>query len=396
MTATHHDLAVIGGGILGLAHAAVAAEAGARVLLLERNRHAVGASVRNFGMIWPLGQAAGEPLRRALRSRDRWISLARDAGFWLDQCGSLHAACREDELAVLREFQQAAPGLGYRVELLDPDEAARRSPGLRRDRLLGALWSETELAVDPREAVRALTCHLATNLGVDIRLATPVRNILHGPTVECANGEWFSPGAVVVCGGDDYRTLFPHVFASLPLTRCKLQMLRTRPQPPGWRLGPHLAGGLTLRHYACFEICPGLDALAARVSEEAPELDRHGVHVMAAQNEAGELVLGDSHEYGDEFSPDLSEEIDRLILRELSRWLDAPEPAIASRWHGVYSKSLDGATHHVAAPAERVRAVTGAGGAGMTLSFGIAEEVCAELGLTTPHARNVPHGRATA
>ena len=33
------------------------------------------------------------------------------------------------------------------------------------------------------------------------------------------------------------------------------------PQPNGWRLGPHVAGGLTLCHYQAFEACRALPAL---------------------------------------------------------------------------------------------------------------------------------------
>ena len=46
------DIAIVGGGIAGLAHAYMALRKGYRVVLFEREEFAVGASVRNFGLIW--------------------------------------------------------------------------------------------------------------------------------------------------------------------------------------------------------------------------------------------------------------------------------------------------------------------------------------------------------
>ncbi len=58
------------------------------VLLLERSPQARGASVRNFGMIWPVGQPAGRLRDLALRSRTLWRELAANSGFSCDPCGS--------------------------------------------------------------------------------------------------------------------------------------------------------------------------------------------------------------------------------------------------------------------------------------------------------------------
>ncbi|NBQ62165.1 MAG: FAD-dependent oxidoreductase, partial [Proteobacteria bacterium] len=66
------DLAVVGAGIVGLAHALVAARRGWRVVVIDRDDRCVGASIRNFGFITVSGQGAGDTWRRAMRSRDVW------------------------------------------------------------------------------------------------------------------------------------------------------------------------------------------------------------------------------------------------------------------------------------------------------------------------------------
>src|ERR1700743_2825343 len=106
------DIAVIGGGILGLAHAYVFARAGKRVALFERSTRARGASVRNFGMIWPLGQHAGEMRDLALRSRRMWLEALEAARLSYRPVGSLHVAYHDDEAGLLREVAGIGTGGG--------------------------------------------------------------------------------------------------------------------------------------------------------------------------------------------------------------------------------------------------------------------------------------------
>ena len=73
------DVAIVGAGILGLAHAWHAARAGKRVVIFERHQQAQGASVRNFGLIWPIGQSAGFLHQTAMRSRELWTDVLAEA-----------------------------------------------------------------------------------------------------------------------------------------------------------------------------------------------------------------------------------------------------------------------------------------------------------------------------
>ena len=86
------------------------------------------------------------------------------------------------------------------------------------------------------------------------------------------------------------------------------------------------------------------------------------------------MTLGDSHEYGDAIEPFDNPLIDELILAYLKTFLTIPDLTITARWHGIYVKHPT-AAYVVARPTPDTLAVTGLGGAGMTLSFGLAEQV---------------------
>jgi D-hydroxyproline dehydrogenase subunit beta len=365
------DLGVVGAGIVGLAHAWSAARRGHRVTVFERGTVASGASVRNFGMVWPIGQPAGVAHELALRSRQAWLELARDAGLFVSACGSIHLAHRDDEWAVLEEFASAAPGLGYTCELLTRGEVLRRTGAANPDDLLGGLFSTTELAINPRTAVRDLPGWLARRLDVRFEFGTTITHVEPG-RVRSSDGRTWAFDRTIVCGGADFETLFPELFRTAGLSRCKLQMFKTVSQPQGFSLGPHLASGLTLRHYANFAVAASLESLKKRIAAETPELDHYGIHVMASQNDAGEVILGDSHEYGSDIDPFGKAGIDNLILRELSRVIRLPSWEIAERWHGIYAKNGTRPLFE-AEPLPRVHVQTGTGGAGMTMSFGLAE-----------------------
>src|ERR1700688_5201279 len=84
------DVAIVGAGILGLAHAYFAAKRGHKVVVFERTPMAQGASVRNFGMIWPIGQRAGVVHQMAMRSRQIWNEILDEAALEYRRTGSPH------------------------------------------------------------------------------------------------------------------------------------------------------------------------------------------------------------------------------------------------------------------------------------------------------------------
>jgi FAD dependent oxidoreductase TIGR03364 len=365
-------VAIVGAGIVGLAHAWSAAERGHSVTIFERSAKASGASIRNFGMIWVIGQRDDvQPLAKT--ARERWLKAGKEAGIWVQPCGSIHLAHRVDEWEVIREFYDShrSSQRGATLSLLSRDEVLQRTPAANPEGLIGGLWSSTECCVDPTSAIRAMPVWLQSKYGIDVRYSMAAVHVEPGKLVTGC-GTVHSFDRIVICSGDDLATLKPEVYREQNIRRCKLHMMRTITQPDGWRIGPHLASGLTLRHYPNFQHCASLGTLVQRVAAETPELDRFGIHVMASQNHLGQVVLGDSHQYDDEVEPFDESQIDRLIERELQKILVLRTWEMQSRWHGIYAKYVQDIAFE-REPEPGVHVCTGLGGNGMTLSLGVAE-----------------------
>jgi FAD dependent oxidoreductase TIGR03364 len=369
------DVVIVGAGIVGLANAWAAAKRGRSVVVLERSPYAQGASIRNFGMVWPSGQPVGERFDIAMRSRSLWIEAAEQAGFWHHQKGSVYLATHEDELAVMHEFVDAiaeTDGAPHRCRVLDANRVLATCPAAHRDHVIGGLFSETEVGVDPREAIRKLPKMLAERHGVRFYFDTHVTRCQPGVLQTSANVFFEAREHIVIASGAEINALYPEFFAEREVTPCKLQMLATPPQPTGWDPGPMIASGASMRHYEAFAQCPSLHAMCDRMDRDNPEWRRYGIHFMAAQNGIGEIVLGDSHEYGLDITPFNDERIDVILLDGLRRYLDLPDFSIQRRWNGTYLKSRnDWKLIETITPG--VTAFNGLGGAGMTLSFGLAD-----------------------
>jgi FAD dependent oxidoreductase TIGR03364 len=373
---TQPSAIVIGAGIVGLATARALAVKGYAVKVFERTHKAVGASVRNFGMVWPIGQP-GVLYDRALRSREIWKEMGDAGAFWYDTPGSLHLAYHQDEWQVLQElyeqFRQERP-----VELLSAQEVADRSGAAVQQHLLGGLYSADELIVDPREAIAAVPGYLQEKHGVQFFWGKCVSYISDN-TIYIGNEEEYEGDVIFICSGADFETLYPEAFAAHPLTKCKLQMMRFTAQPDDWRIGPALCGGLSLIHYKSFAAATSLAALKQRYEQEMSNYLDWGIHVMVSQNGRGELTVGDSHEYGPTHDPFDKEFINTMIVNYLNTFARFKDARIVETWNGIYPKLTNGETDLFFSPEPAVYVLNALSGAGMTLSFGLAEEMTAFL-----------------
>lgn len=363
-----HDLIVVGAGIVGLAHALAAARRGLRVLVIDRDAQANGASIRNFGFVTVTGQERGEVWALARRSATIWREVAGAAGIAIEQEGLLLVAQRPEAVQVIDAFLETEMGRG--CTRLGAAALGVRWPMIRDGR--AALVSPHDLRIDSPLAIPRLADWLAEAHGVAFERGVAVHAVETG-LVHTARGTR-EAGAVIICPGDDTATLFPELCAEAGITRCKLQMLRLA--APGWRIPSPVMSDLSLIRYLGYAALPEAAALRARLEVEAAEALRHGVHLIAVQGADGTLVVGDSHDYAATPDPFASDAVDAAIRAAYAAVLGAPPPVLA-RWIGTYASAAEHSI--VRAPAAGVRLVIVTSGTGASTSFALAEGVVDDM-----------------
>ncbi|MEP9383495.1 TIGR03364 family FAD-dependent oxidoreductase [Nocardioides sp. KR10-350] len=367
--ATPYDLAVVGAGIVGLAHAVEAVGRGLRVVVLERDQRAVGASVRNFGHVGTTIQA-GEALDYALVARERWLTLGEKAGFEVRQAGTLAVARTATELAVLEQF--AAARGPEQVRLLTRSEVRDLVPVAGED-VVGGAHLPLDLRIDPRAAVPALAGWLASE-GVEIRWGTHVGAIAPG-LVSTSRGD-LAASRVVHASGHDVDRLFPEVASAAGVRRCRLHMLEVAP-PGGVTIEPAVLTGTSLLRYGGPASMPAAAELRRELEETSPELLAVDMNLMLTQRPDGSVVLGDTHHYDVTQTPFDDEDVSELLLREGARLLGGAL-TVRRRWRGVYADSPQ-TDYLVAEPHPGTRVVSVTSGIGMTTALGLAPAVLDQL-----------------
>lgn len=365
------DLAVVGAGILGLAHALAAARRGRRVLVLDADAQANGASIRNFGFVTVTGQQAGECWSRARRSRDVWAEVAPKARIDVVHRGLTVLAEREEAVAVLEAF--LASDMGADCRLLSRAEAAEALPVSNSVR--AALQSPHEMRVESRTAIPRLAAWLAAEHGVSFRWSTRVTGI-DLPTLETSAGR-VEAECAVICPGDDFTGLHADRIAKMRFTRCLLHMMRVAPAVP-LTLPTAVMSDLGLARYLGYADLPEAQALKARLDEEKRRARAEGIHLIAVQSADGSLVVGDSHRYAPTPHPFADATVDDLILDELDAVLTLPGRRVTERWMGTYASATDRLawTDHIS-DAEKLVIVTS--GTGASTAFAIGEETIDSL-----------------
>ncbi|MCP2316868.1 FAD dependent oxidoreductase TIGR03364 [Nocardia amikacinitolerans] len=371
---------IIGGGILGTAHALAAVRRGHEVVQLEREPEARGATVRNFGLVWVSGRSATE-LDLTLRSREIWEEIGgKVPGVGFRPAGSITLVRTPEELAVASAAAASESAEARGFELLEPERVRAINPALRGKYLAG-LHCSTDAAVESRQALPALRAYLAASERYSFHAGTEARSVTDtgsGATVLDDHGRALTADLVLVCPGAAHTGLTRELVGTIPVRRVRLQMMQTAPL--GEPLTTAVADGDSFRYYPGFA-GPEVDALEREQSQTATAAE-HRMQLLCVQRLHGGLTIGDTHEYTEPFAFDVDEAPYEHLTSVTEELLGRKLPPIVRRWAGVYSQSVDPAAIVTRAKAdEHVWVITGPGGRGMTLGPVLGEETAELLGL---------------
>jgi glycine oxidase len=177
-------VAVVGGGVIGLAVAWRAAQRGLRVSVFERGEIGRGASWVAAGMLAPVTEARLTEvplLELGVASAALYPEFVRelrdltgiDPGY--ERCGTLVVARDRDEAEALERELEVHQRLGLPVSRLRPSQARRLEPALAPTARL-ALEVPEDHAIDPRRLTTALG-KACTEAGVELVTSAQIDSV---------------------------------------------------------------------------------------------------------------------------------------------------------------------------------------------------------------------------
>lgn len=172
MTAKGFDIAIIGGGMIGLTLARELGERGARAAVFDAGAAIPQASHAAAGMLAPsfehceeFGGPSEALYRLGARSLELWAgyaaALEEETGVFVDYRadGALGLSYRDGQTEELAEQAARVAKLGGDVEMISGDEARTLEPALSGD-ITAALYAPRDAQIDPRRVMTALFASL--------------------------------------------------------------------------------------------------------------------------------------------------------------------------------------------------------------------------------------------
>jgi glycine/D-amino acid oxidase-like deaminating enzyme len=287
-----HDVIVLGAGIVGAATAYFLAQKRFRVLLIDGETPAWGASGRNPGFQWLHTRKAGIQMELGLAGRRLADKLREELDdFELRPSGGMIYFLDERQEPLFRAFVAERRAAGLPMELVDGKQAREHCPILS-ERVLGASWNPLDAHQNTAKLVEALVA-AAKRHGAELRANCRIEGLAieagRCVGVVTETGERIPAGKVVLAAGAWSPKLLASLGLNLPISAMRLQVVET--EPADFRFEPLLYGPTAVKQYAFIRELPEYSDAGAwhPVERQFPGIE---FLELAAQRKDGRIRLG--------------------------------------------------------------------------------------------------------
>jgi glycine/D-amino acid oxidase-like deaminating enzyme len=287
-----HDVIVLGAGIVGAATAYFLAQKRFRVLLIDGETPAWGASGRNPGFQWLHTRKAGIQMELGLAGRRLADKLREELDdFELRPSGGMIYFLDERQESLFRAFVAERRAAGLPMELVDGKQAREHCPILS-ERVLGASWNPLDAHQNTAKLVEALVA-AAKRHGAELRANCRIEGLAieagRCVGVVTETGERIPAGKVVLAAGAWSPKLLASLGLNLPISAMRLQVVET--EPADFRFEPLLYGPTAVKQYAFIRELPEYSDAGAwhPVERQFPGIE---FLELAAQRKDGRIRLG--------------------------------------------------------------------------------------------------------
>jgi sarcosine oxidase subunit beta len=230
------EVVVIGGGVVGSATAYFLAQAGKKVVLVDKGYKAGEASAANAAFVWSITRKPGIDIRLAMHSFSihRQLQDELDKDFEYVHNGGLLVIDDEGQFPFVEAHLHARAEDGYPLAMIDAKQVFELEPLLNRERILGAVFSADDGTTNPIFLVISLNLQ-AQKLGAKIFHHTEVKGIeVQGGKVKAVITDkgTIQTDTVVNAAGSWGCFIGEMVGLKVPITPFQLAMLVTEQLPP--------------------------------------------------------------------------------------------------------------------------------------------------------------------
>ncbi|UOQ94778.1 FAD-binding oxidoreductase [Halobacillus shinanisalinarum] len=306
--ATHRDVVIIGGGIMGAAISYYCSKAGLDITVLEKKELASGTSSKCDGNILAIDKDPGFDSQMSLKSQQLVHQLSKelDLSFEYRNPGSILVCENDRELEAAQKWVQQQQNAGLDFRMLDRADLRNESRYFADD-LYGGLECKTDSTVNPYMLTYSMFYSAQKN-GAKIHTHTEVKNVYKDSAnefvIETTNGVFTANKVVNACG-----VWAPYIGEMLgvdiPIKPRKGQLIvASRQQPVGLR--KVMEFGYLISKFGGERVV-------------GPEMEKYGVALVFEPTESQNFLIGSSREFNG-FDTKVSHEVTRNIAKRAVRF----------------------------------------------------------------------------